>query len=226
MGNYWKIDVTSRSTSVYQPVVQPGLGLDGKLLGNFHLTLVLPWLISIFQLADMLPSKTEHVTNGNKAHTLKRNTRPYRAHGYWLGVHCAGYLISFRAATVEMSPTITLNNPSNLWEDIKNILRTLPNSVSHNIKRGLTDAHPTPGLHVLSFLFSTYCTYDHILLLVLSLWPLSTRMIQSYHITSRNRKQTSSTSNIDTNYANSVVLSSSSALPLMTVTPPATDRSH
>ena len=59
----------------------------------------------------------------------------------------ASWLKSFRAATTEM---LTTKFPMlstvhaifrGLQDDIKNILRTLPNSVSPRIKLGLTDAH-------------------------------------------------------------------------------------
>src|SRR5277367_2949055 len=57
------------------------------------------------------------------------------------------WLKSFRAATTEMSATkIPMLSTTHaifrgLQDDIKNILRDLPNSVSPRIKLGLTDAH-------------------------------------------------------------------------------------
>lgn len=87
----------------------------------------------------------------------------------------------------------------------------------------------TPGLHVLWFLFPTDWTYDHTLLLVLSLATdlirKSGSRILSYRITSKNRMHTSSS----TSYANSVVntvLIMISALPPMTVTLPAREVIH
>ena len=57
------------------------------------------------------------------------------------------WLKSFRSATTEMSatkvPMLSTTHAifQGLQVDIKNILRDLPNSVSPNIKVGLTDAH-------------------------------------------------------------------------------------
>lgn len=57
------------------------------------------------------------------------------------------WLKSFRSATTEMSatkvPMVSTTHAifRGLQEDIKNILRNLPNSVSPTIKLGLTDAH-------------------------------------------------------------------------------------
>jgi hypothetical protein len=57
------------------------------------------------------------------------------------------WLKSFRAATTEMSamemPMLSTTHAifRGLQDDIKMILRTLPNSVSPNLKLGLTDAH-------------------------------------------------------------------------------------
>jgi len=59
----------------------------------------------------------------------------------------ASWLKSFRSATTEMSATkVPMLSTTHaifrgLQDDIKNILRDLPNSVSPNIKVGLTDAH-------------------------------------------------------------------------------------
>jgi hypothetical protein len=57
------------------------------------------------------------------------------------------WLKSFRSATTEMSatkePMLSTTHAifRGLQDDIKNILRNLPNSVSPKIKLGLTDAH-------------------------------------------------------------------------------------
>jgi sulfur relay (sulfurtransferase) DsrC/TusE family protein len=59
----------------------------------------------------------------------------------------ASWLKSFQSATTEMSATsvpmlLTMHAIfRGLQDDIKNILRNLPNSVSPKIKLGLTDAH-------------------------------------------------------------------------------------
>jgi hypothetical protein len=59
----------------------------------------------------------------------------------------ASWLKSFRSATTEMSATKTPMLSTThaifrgLQDDIKDILRSLPNSVSPKIKLGLTDAH-------------------------------------------------------------------------------------
>jgi len=59
----------------------------------------------------------------------------------------AMWLKSFRSATTEMSATkVPMLSTTHaifrgLQDDIKNILRDLPNSVSPKIKLGLTDAH-------------------------------------------------------------------------------------
>ena len=57
------------------------------------------------------------------------------------------WLKSFRSATTEMSTTkVPMLSTVHavfrgLQDDLKEILRNLPNSVSPNVKRGLTDAH-------------------------------------------------------------------------------------
>jgi hypothetical protein len=57
------------------------------------------------------------------------------------------WLKSFRAATTEMSttkfPMLSTTHAifRALQDDIKKILRNLPNTISHRIKLGLTDAH-------------------------------------------------------------------------------------
>ena len=59
----------------------------------------------------------------------------------------ATWLKSFQSATIEMSATkVPMLSTTHaifrgLQDDIKNILRDLPNSVSPKIKLGLTDAH-------------------------------------------------------------------------------------
>ena len=59
----------------------------------------------------------------------------------------ASWLKAFRSATTQMSSTKTptLSHVHaifrGLQDELKDILRALPNSVSPNIKKGLTDAH-------------------------------------------------------------------------------------
>lgn len=75
------------------------------------------------------------------------------------------WLKSFRSATTEMSTTrVPMLSTTHaifrgLQDDIKNILRDLPNSVSPKIKLGLTDAHRKLSDYYYQFDVSPFYTW-------------------------------------------------------------------
>lgn len=106
------------------------------------------WLINIF--SDVILGRAlDYQTTVNSFVLRNEDLHPYKlSESEWESIKMvASWLKAFRSATTQMSSTKipTLSHVHaifrGLQDELKDILCALPNSVSPNIKKGLTDAH-------------------------------------------------------------------------------------
>ena len=109
---------------------------------SLYLLIYIPVLINVGRALDYRDTIDSFVSRNKDLHALELSDAD------WESIKLvASWLKSFRSATTEMSttklPMLSTTHAifRGLQDDIKDILRSLPNSVPPKIKLGLTDAH-------------------------------------------------------------------------------------